>query len=269
MAKTQTGSVLVPLIIVLSLACLSAALLTSGVTQLLQLMSGSQHLQSAWAQYFRLAGSKPAPAPGSILVGQQHPAAGPILLSQIYYESGPLRAWQQRITVPILAALPSQARQVLTAAASEDFAFLLEPLLTSMQPPLSKALLQRPASHDCQELSAATAGLVILHNDCELAAGRQLGSATAPVWVISINNRVTLAGNNHVYGLWTHISQLPANTLYSASASNRLYGAVLTTAPATLPLSQIDYRPDILEQLQGLESLQSHHNVAGSWRDFE
>lgn len=269
MAKTRTGSVLVPLIIVLSLACLSAALLTSGVSQLLQLMSGSQHLQSIWTQYFRLVASQPAQAPGTMLVGQQHLAAGPVLLSQIYYESGPLHVWHQRVSVPILAALPTQGSQVLTPAVSDDLAALLEPLLTPMQPPLSKVLIQRPASHRCQELSASTEGLVILYEDCALPAGRQLGSAIAPVWVISINNRVTLAGNNHIYGLWTHISRLPENNLYSASASNRLYGALLTTTEATLPLAQIDYRADILQRLQGMEDLQSHHRVAGSWRDFK
>ncbi|QPG06502.1 hypothetical protein IT774_04845 [Salinimonas marina] len=105
---------------------------------------------------------------------------------------------------------------------------------------------------------------------CEVAAGQQIGSSTAPVLLMVTGNQLHLAIYSQLNGLVLMPGGDPSNTVDINISPEAVITGALMVEGALEPASRLTVRYDraVLRNLQKLRELQRVQAVIGSWRDF-
>ncbi|QXB31296.1 hypothetical protein I6L35_09245 [Aeromonas sp. FDAARGOS 1405] len=124
---------------------------------------------------------------------------------------------------------------------------------------------------NCDSLSTASSGLIIVDGDCK--PGGSIGSTSAPVVLIVRNGNLTVNGSATLYGLVFAYSSTPATTTTDISLKGGaiVNGAVVAnyqlgkTANGTFDAK---YDQAVLSNIENGAAFQSINLVPGSWRDW-
>ncbi|MBD3587295.1 hypothetical protein HHX48_16285 [Salinimonas sp. HHU 13199] len=124
---------------------------------------------------------------------------------------------------------------------------------------------------DCTELDASSQGAFIVDGECTISEEQVVGSPTQPVLLIVRQSHFSMQDNSQLWGILYHTASSENDlSRIDVPATAAISGAVLIDhklAPGST--LNINYAPGVLASLRTLPSLQLHHYVAGSWRDFQ
>ncbi|QCZ93014.1 hypothetical protein [Salinimonas iocasae] len=124
---------------------------------------------------------------------------------------------------------------------------------------------------DCAMLDKYSQGAFVVETTCTISKGQVVGSPAHPVLLIVRQSNFSMQDNSQFWGI-LYQSAVTKNDLSRISVpdTSAIYGAILIDHKLS-PVSHVNviYHPDILTKLRAHPSLQLHHRVPGSWRDFE
>lgn len=170
---------------------------------------------------------------------------------------------------PLTAAINSSAySQSMGALATATYPEQLRDWLFSA-PDAINALPQ--AITDCSVLDAFSQGAFIINSECAISEQQVVGSPAEPVLLIVRQSNFSMQQNSQLWGLvFQTASSKNDMTRIDMSVTAIINGAVLVDHKLVPGSSlHINFEPAVLASLRAQPSLQLHHIVPGSWRDFE
>lgn len=121
---------------------------------------------------------------------------------------------------------------------------------------------------DCNNLGPYDSGLYwVSGNTCNIAANTVIGSANAPIILVSAATTTRLAGGAKIFGVLYVFDGEDGNATLESQGTNTVYGAVIVDATMGnyTGTFQIVYSDGVLARAAGLAGV---GDVSGGWRDF-